>query len=277
MWNVCSSDTAVSVQFRCGQGLHHALFHACSSGKDSWCIYDLRFTIKVENTSQQVATFRDVEEKKAALLVIMHVTLAVSQQPVLCRHCEKLKAPGEILKVHNDSAVYFHRELLPGWKGSAGRERYSCERFMSVWWQLVPWDIRNGSGAAICMQENYVVLHDGGADGKMRGERKPTYSCGRRGKSGKHALSKPGRSILLEQKSKRMKARLVILAVWKYEVIALKLYVSGFTENLDMRNGGGESPSLSWLTSSRPKHQTGQWCSPRWLEKAAARRAQKAD
>lgn len=95
MWNVCSSDTAVSVQFRCGQGLHHALFHACSSGKDSWCIYDLRFTIKVENTSQQVATFRDVEEKKAALLVIMHVTLAVSQQPVLCRHCEKLKAPGK--------------------------------------------------------------------------------------------------------------------------------------------------------------------------------------
>lgn len=277
MWNVCSSDTAVSVQFRHRRGLHCALFYVCLCGKDSWCIYDLRFTIKAENTNQQIATFRVVKGKKTALLVIMCVTLAVIQQPVFCRHCEKLKAPREILKERNDSAVYFHRELLPGWKGSAGRGHYSCERFMNVRWQLVPRVIRGGRGAAICMEENYVVLDDGGADGKTRGERKPTYSCGQRGKSRKRALSKPGRSILWEQKGKRMKAGLVILAAWKYEVIALKFYVSGFTESLDMRNRSGESPSLSRLASSRPKQQTGQWCSPQRLEKAAVNRAQKAD
>lgn len=122
----------------------------------------------------------------------------------------------------------------------------------------MPWVIRDGSGAAVCMEENYVVLDNEGAGGKMRGERKPSYSCGHRGKSGKCALSRPGRSILWEQKGKRMKAGLVILAAWKYEVIALKFYVSGFTQSLDMRSRGGESPSLNVLTSSRPKRQTGQ-------------------
>lgn len=89
----------------------------------------------------------------------------------------------------------------------------------------MPWVVRDARGAPICTKEDDVVMDDGGAGGRVGGERKPTYSCGHRGKSRNCALPKPGEASCGE----RMKAGPVIL-VWKYEegqsseVLCIKIY-----------------------------------------------------